>query len=146
MSGRQAAGRPGRSTIAVSGRPGRSTVAVSGRPDRSTDVHRTCTLPCWGGRSTARELCSLESLRSTGRRPGREHCSLFPDSVDRPKSRCSLDLARSTGRSTARLNGHFFDRWLVDRPVDRKAKLGLFLCQRADSFGAIYTPFEGCFV
>ena len=34
------------------GRPGRSTVAVSGRPGRSTDVHRMCTQPCWGGRST----------------------------------------------------------------------------------------------
>ena len=52
----------------------------------------------------------------------------------------SLDLARSTGRSIGGLNGHIFDRWPVDLPVDRKGKNALFSCQRADPNGVINTP------
>ena len=104
------------------------------------------------GRPVNRDSLQPESSalwKASGRpggRPGREHCSLFPDSVDRavdrPESRCSLDLARSTGRSTDGLNGHFFDSW----PVDRKANLGLFSANGQILLGVIYTPFEGCFV
>ena len=82
------------------------------------------------GRSTARELCSLEKPTvDRVDRPGRESALCFRTvnrAVDRPESSCSLNLARSTGRSTGGLNGHFFDRWPVDRSVDRKGILALF--------------------
>ena len=101
----------------------RSTESVD---RRAQNVHASLA----GGAVDRQRASALwKAFCRPGDRPGREHCSLFPDSVDRavdrPESRCSLDLARST----AGLNSHFFDRW----PVDRPANLGLFFCQRADS-------------
>ena len=59
--------------------------------------------------------------------------------VDRLESNCSLELARSTGR----LNDYFFDRWPVDRPVDRKVIFDLLSCQRVEFCGGYkYPTFE----
>ena len=134
----------------TAGRPGRSTVAMSGRPGRSTDVHRTCTQPSWEagrpGRSTARELCSLESLRSTG-------------SVDRAESSALCKPARSTGRSTGqrvvalwfwhgrpggRPEGSTIDLFTISRSTGRP--IWAFLAANGQIFKwVINTPFESYF-
>ena len=97
------------------GRSGRSTGPVVGRPDRSTDVHETCTRAklAWPVDR------AVDRLKSPHSRVGAVDRKPWPvdRAVDRPESNCSLDLARSTGRSTGGLNGQFFDRCLVDRPV-----------------------------
>ena len=54
--------------------------------------------------------------------------------VDWPESNLLSGLAWSTGRPIGRLNDKKFDRWPVDRPVDRKAISGLVSSQRADFF------------
>ena len=74
--------------LAVCRSTGRSTEAEVGRPVWSTDVHRTCTQPRLGRRSTAREL--LLSRNGPGRPPDRptESSALcFHASVDRPVDR-----------------------------------------------------------
>ena len=48
--------------------------------------------------------------------------------------------ARSTGQSTGRLNGQFFDRWLVDRSVDRKVNFDLVSCQWAEFLWGLFIP------
>ena len=91
------------------GRQDRSTVAEVGRP--------TCTgrarSPGWEagrpGRSTAREFLL------SGNGPGRPvDCSAlcFQFSVDRSVDRW--------------INGHNYDRWPVDRPVNRKGSFALY--------------------
>ena len=51
--------------------------------------------------------------------------------IDRPESKCSLELGRSTGR----LNGQIFDRWSVDRPVDRKVNFDLAAANGQNLYG-----------
>ena len=49
----------------------------------------------------------------------------------------SLCLFRSTGRSTCSWQRAEFDRWTVDRPVDRQFIFGSFCCQRL-YFSGVY--------
>ena len=109
-------------------------LAVDRTQSRSTDVHKDVHAASHLGRSTERSTdCKCPTL-GWGRSTGQSTVSLGPvdRAVDRPESNCFLNLARSTGRSTAGLNGHFFNHWPVDRPVDWKGKNALFSCQRAD--------------
>ena len=96
------------------GRPERSTVReplLSGKgPGRPT-------------RSTGRELFSLYQLDRPGGRSARESL-LSGSSPGRP------------GRSTSRINGQKYDRWPVDRPVDRDSiqrATALWSVDRADT-------------
>ena len=66
--------------------------------------------------------------------------------VDRPESNLLSGLAQSTGRSTDRLNSQKFDRWPVDRPVDRKANSDLVSSQRAEFFMGYLYPIWGQFL
>ena len=65
--------------------------------------------------------------------------------MPKSESKCSLILARSTKRSTGRVNGQIFDRWPVDRPVDRKVNFDLSASQWADLFGAYLYPIPWLF-
>ena len=88
---------------------------------------QTCTQPRLGGQLTVREL--LLSGNGPGRPPGRpaESSALcFQCPVDRP-----IDWW---------LNGHNYDRWPVDRPVDRRGNLGFSRLQRAEFCGGYEYP------
>ena len=98
--------------LASAGRPGRSTAAWS-RPTVTVDRRaQTCTPVLAGGRSTdpVDRPESSALWKGPGRpsgRPYRETCSLYPGLVDRPVDRWH--------------NGLKYDRWPVDRTVDRQA-------------------------
>ena len=100
----------------VAGRPSWSTIQRAllsgngpGRPGRSTgSVDRTE---------------SLLSVSSSGRPSG---------GPAREPLLSGSRLGRPLERSTGGLNGHKFDQWPVDRPVDRKGNSALSSCQRAD--------------
>ena len=109
---------------------------------QSTDVHRRARPFELVGQSTGRSTVQRVLLFGNG--PGRP-----TRSIDRQRALLSVSArstrrstgqravalwiqSRSTGRSTDRRNGQKFDRWPVDRPVDRKGNLALFSCQRAD--------------
>ena len=99
--------------LASAGRPDGRPQPEVGRPSRSTDVHRRAR-PCLAGGPVdrpgrpSRELCSLERPRSTGRSTGR-------------RDLLSVSWPRSTDRVDRWLNGLKYDRWPVDRAVDRQA-------------------------
>ena len=78
--------------------------------DRSTDVYRNVHKPWLEGQSTERRLSS---------RPARELCSLVLASVNRPVDRQVKTWVRSTEQSISKPNGHKYDRWPVDWPIDR---------------------------
>ena len=64
---------------------------------------------------------------------------------DRPsgqpaKEQLLSGLARLIGQSTGRLNGHFFDRWPVDRPVDRKVNFDLAAANEQNLCGGYLYP------
>ena len=96
-------------------------------------MHRTCTRPGLVGRSTGRSTVQRALLSGNGpgrpgRSTGRELCSLYPVSVDR--------AGQPVGSTVKK-----YDRWPVDRPVDRKGISALSSCQRADFiWGYIYPP------
>ena len=75
----------------TAGRLGRSTVAVGGRPDRSTDVHKTCTQPSSGGRSTG--TVDRQRALLSGKPP-------VDRAVDQAESTALCFQTRSTERST----------------------------------------------
>ena len=116
----------------------RSTARSTGQ---STDVHKTCT-PCLAGGPVDRPGRPPESRGSTGRSTGRE-CLL---SVSRLRS-----TGRSTGGSTVEnltavgrpggrpvgYNGKKYDRWLVDRLVDRQQSFLLTLTLAASFWESI---------
>ena len=121
-------GRPGGR---LTGRPDQEPIDRS-RPDVHTNVHKAISVGRSTERSTDWRQPTLGLFRSTGRSTGQRAVTLW-------------FWARSTGRSTGRFNGQFFDCWPVDRPVDRKAILGLISCQRADSFRGYIYPIWGLF-
>jgi len=83
-------------TQTVTVRPVRSTASVDRTRGRSTRGRPTCTDLCMSG---------WHRVRSTGRSTGYESCALW--------------ILRSTGRSTSFAQRSEYDRWTVDRPVDR---------------------------
>ena len=134
-------GRPEGTTVknlTVGRSTDRSTGPRVGRPDRSTDVHKDV--------HTDQPLGPVDRLQVPHSQVG-----AVDRTVDRkawhgrPSGRLAKEqllsgLARSTGRSTGRLNYHIFDRWPVDRPVDRKVISDLVSCQRANFYGAYLYP------
>ena len=80
------------------------------------------------GRPTCTDTCTLAAFWS-GRPDGRP-----------TESRFALGLFGSTGRSTASANGSKFDRWAVDRAVDRQGNSGKNYSQRLVSRFAYKYP------
>ena len=116
------------------GQPDPESVDRTGRPTCTRSCTRTSHLGWSTERSTDCKYPTLGWGRSTGR------LGTIDRAVDRPESKSSLELAWSTGRLTDRLNGHLFDRWPIDRPVNQKAILGLVSCQRLVFYGAYINP------
>ena len=102
-------------------------------------VDRMCTRRAQGHISWPVDR-AVDRLKAT-------HSRVIPvdRSVDRPESRCSLVLGAVDRAVAGRLNGHFFDRWPVDRPVDRKVNFDLSASHRADLFGAYLYPISWLF-
>jgi len=82
---------------------------------------------CWG-RPTCTDTCKLAASWA-GRPRGRP-----------TESRFALCLFRSTRRSTGSANGSKYDRWAVDRAVDRQGYFGKICCQRLVSRFAYKYP------
>ena len=110
-------------SIDRTGRPTSATVDRSGRPTCT----RMCTLTCHLGRSTERSTNYKYPTLGWGRSTGRSTVRL--GTVDRAVAG-QRAIALWIGTVDRAVDGHFFDRWPVDRPVDRKANLGLVSCQR----------------
>ena len=132
------------------GQPFRSTEPGAGRPERSTGRAQGCVL--------GRVSWPVDRLKAT-------HSRVAPvdRAVDRPKSRCSLVLG-TVDRQAQRSN---FDRWPIDRPVDRMVKsdhnwlpTASFLCYinpicglfcvsfqepKFQSFSTVFTSFKKSF-
>ena len=112
-----------RSTGTVDRTSSRSIGPVVGRPMCTRRAQRPSGL----GWSTVRSTDWSHPTLGWGWSTGWSTVSLGPvdRAVNRAENNCFLDLARSIGQSTRGVNGHFFVRWPIDRPVDRRAILPL---------------------